>query len=74
MWLAPKIFVSAPGILIMVGPPLHCSCLWVVDGGGGIQDFSGSPSPHWVNLGFELGWDWVWGDLGLEGLGLGTRA
>ena len=34
------------------------------------MDFSVSPSPLWVNLGFELGWiglgwDWVCGDLGL---------
>ena len=29
------------------------SCLKVVgDGGGGLQDFSVSPSPLWVNLGF----------------------
>ena len=25
-------------------------------------------------FGFELGWDWAWGDLGLGGLGFGTRA
>ena len=50
-------------------------------GGGGLQDFSVSPSPLWVNLGFKLGWtglglgwDWVWRDWGLMGLGLGTRA
>ena len=41
---------------------------WVVV--GGLQDFSVSPSPLWVNLGFEVGWT----GLGL-GLGeLGTRA
>ena len=36
---------------------------WVVVGGG-LQDFSVSPSPLWVNLGFKLGW---------TGLGLGTN-
>ena len=44
---------------------------------GGLQDFSVSPSPLWVNLGFKLGWtrlEWVWRDWGLMGLGLGTRA
>ena len=39
---------------------------WVV-GGGGLQDFSVSPSPLWVNLGFKLGWTGL--ELGLEGLG-----
>ena len=41
---------------------------------GGLQDFSVSPSPLWVNLGFELGWTGL--GLGLWGLGtngLGTR-
>ena len=38
---------------------------WV--GGGGLQDFSVSPSPLWVNLGFKLGWTGL--GLGLEGLG-----
>ena len=38
---------------------------WVV--GGGLQDFSVSPSPLWVNLGFKLGWTGL--GLGLEGLG-----
>ena len=37
---------------------------WV---GGGLQDFSVSPSPLWVNLGFKLGWTGL--GLGLEGLG-----
>ena len=36
-------------------------------GGGGLQDFSVSPSPLWVNLGFELGWTRL--GLGLGGLG-----
>ena len=43
------------------------SYLKVVVGGGwvgGLQDFSASPSPLWVNLGFKLGW---------TGLGLGTN-
>ena len=46
-------------------------------GGGGLQDFSVSPSPLWVNFVSNwvgLGWDWVWRDWGLMGLGLGTRA
>ena len=42
------------------------SCL-KVRGGGGLQDFSVSPSPLWVNLGFKLGWTGL--GLGLEGLG-----
>ena len=49
----------------------------MVGGGGGLQDFSVSPSPLWVNLGFNwvgLGLDWVWGDWGRGGLGFGTRA
>ena len=44
------------------------SCLEVV-GGGGLQDFSVSPSPLRTNLGFELGWTWL--GLGLGGLGPG---
>ena len=51
------------------------SCGWVVGGWwvvGGLQDFSVSPSPLWVNLGFEL--DWTGLGLGLGGLGTrGTR-
>ena len=46
------------------------SCGWVVGGwwvDGGLQDFSVSPSPLWVNLGFKLGWTGL--GLGLEGLG-----
>ena len=39
--------------------------------GGGLQDFIVSPSPLWVNFGFELGWDWVLGDSGQRGWGLG---
>ena len=39
----------------------------VVVVGGGLQDFSVSPSPLWVNLGFKLGWTGL--GLGLEGLG-----
>ena len=35
--------------------------------GGGLQDFSVSPSPLWVNLGFKLGWTGL--ELGLEELG-----
>ena len=35
--------------------------------GGGLQDFSVSPSPLWVNWGFKLGWTGL--GLGLEGLG-----
>ena len=48
--------------------PIHL--MWVVGGGGGgggLQDFSVSPSPLWINLGFELGWIGL--GLGLEGLG-----
>ena len=45
---------------------------WWVGGGGGLQDFIVSPSPLWVNLGFELGWTGL--GLGLGGLGtMGTR-
>ena len=49
---------------------------WVVGGGGGggggLQDFIVSPSPLWVNLGFELSWTGL--GLGLGGLGTrGTR-
>ena len=58
-----------------MGPLLHALKLgvgrWV---GGGLQDFSVSPSPLWVNLGFKLGWTGL--GLGLEGLGtngLGVR-
>ena len=43
---------------------LHPSGWWWV---GGLQDFSVSPSPLWVNLGFKLGWTGL--GLGLEGLG-----
>ena len=44
------------------------SCGWVVGGWvGGLQDFSVSPSPLRVNLGFKLGWIGL--GLGLEGLG-----
>ena len=28
----------------------------------------------WVSYWVGLGWDWVWRDWGLMGLGLGTRA
>ena len=47
---------------------------WV---GGGLQDFIVSPSPLWVNFGFELGWTELGfglGELGNRGtrvLGLG---
>ena len=37
-----------------------------VGGGGGLQDFSISPSPLLVNLGFKLGWTGL--GLGLGGL------
>ena len=52
------------------------SCLkvvgWVVVVVGGLQDFSVSPSPLWVNLSFKLGWSGL--GLGLGGLGTrGTR-
>ena len=33
-----------------------------------------APDPFWVYLGWNsvgLGWDWVWGDWGLRGWGLG---
>ena len=40
---------------------------WGVVVGGGLQDFSVSPSPLWVNLGFKMGWTRL--GLGLEGLG-----
>ena len=48
------------------------SCLKVMGGGGGwvvggLQDFSVSPSPLWVNLGFKLGWTGL--GLGLGGSG-----
>ena len=45
-------------------------------GGGGLQDFSVSPSPLETNLGFELGWiglglcQGVWG----ISVGVGARA
>ena len=39
----------------------------VVVVGGGLQDFSVSPSPLWANLGFKLGWTGL--GLGLEGFG-----
>ena len=52
------------------------SCLKVMGGGGGgLQDFSVSPSPLLGLFGLELGWTWL--GLGLGGLGtqgLGTRA
>ena len=56
---------------LFCGTPPSCLKVigWVGGGGGGLQDFSVSPSPLWVNLGFKLGWDW-----GLMGLGLGPRA
>ena len=38
-------------------------------GGGGLQDFSVSPSPFGNNLGFEL--DWTWLGMGLGGLETG---
>ena len=41
---------------------------WVV---GGLQDFSVSPSPLWVNFGFKLGWTGL--GLGLLGSGQGLR-
>ena len=57
------------------------SCLKVVGGWvvvvGGLQDFSVSPIPLWVNLGFKLGWNGLGlglGGSGHKGLGLGTRA
>ena len=46
-----------------------------VVGGGGLQDFSVSPSPLWALLGLELGWTGL--GMGLGGLGtqgLGIRA
>ena len=56
-------------------PPSCLKVMGWVGGGGGLQDFSVSPSPLWVNLGFKLGWTGL--GLGLGGLGtqgLGTRA
>ena len=55
------------------------SCLKVVVGGwwvvvGGLQDFSVSPSPLWVNLGFKLGWTGLGlglGGSGTKGFGVG---
>ena len=47
---------------------------WWVVVGGGLQDFSVSPSPLWVYLGFKLGWTGLGLCLGGLGLGLGTRA
>ena len=41
---------------------------------GGLQDFSVSPSPLWVNLGFKLGWTGLGlclGGLGTKGFGVG---
>ena len=47
---------------------LDCSTIslstWVVVVAGGLQDFSVSPCPLWVNLGFEQSW---------TGLGFGTN-
>ena len=54
--------------------------LWVgggghlLEGGGNSfipEDFSVSPSPLLGFFRLELGWDWVWGDWGLRGWGLG---
>ena len=68
-WFAPKI--SVPASASSKIDDVLASCLkvigWVV--GGGLKDFSVSPSPLWVNLGFELGWT----GLGLGLVGLGTR-
>ena len=57
------------------------SCLKVRGGwvvvvvvGGGLQDFSVSPSPLWVNLGFKLGQTGlglVLGGSGTKGFGVG---
>ena len=41
---------------------------------GGLQDFSVSPSPLWVNLGFKLGWSGLGFCLegsGTNGFGVG---
>ena len=43
-------------------------------GGGGLQHFSVSPSPHGPNWGFKLGWtglEFGLGGFGTEGLGPG---
>ena len=50
---------------------------WVVVVGGGLQDFSVSPSPLGTNLGFELGLTGLGSGLGAlrnKGLGFGARA
>ena len=52
---------------VFCGTPPSCLKVvgvWVM---GGLQDFSVSPRPLWVNLGFKL--DWTGLGLGLEGLG-----
>ena len=57
---------------LFCGTPPSCLKVrgWVVV--GGLQDFSVSPSPLWVNLGLELGWTRL--GLGLGGFGTrGTR-
>ena len=48
-------------------PPSCLKVMGWVGGGGGLQDFSVSPSPLWANLGFKLGWTGL--GLGLGGLG-----
>ena len=55
---------------LFCGTPPSCLKVrggWLGGGGGGLQDFSVSPSPLWVNLGFKVGWTRL--GLGLEGLG-----
>ena len=60
-----------------MGPLLHALKLgvgwWVV----AYRILVSAPVPFeliWVLNWVGLGWDWVWGDSGIEGLGLGTRA
>ena len=55
------------------------SCLKVVVGGGWVayRILVSAPVPFgliWVSNWVGLGWNWVWRDWGLMGLGLGTRA
>ena len=61
-FLFSKLFCGTPPSCLKV-----MGWVVVVGGGGGLQDFSVSPSPLWVNMDFEL--DWTGLRLGLRGLG-----
>ena len=78
-WLAPNIYVLAPGILKMVHKVrLKMFLLKMVDYSMSPKIFVSAPVPFWplwALLGLELGWTGL--GLGLGGLGtqgLGTRA